>query len=510
MIKPDGQFYAKFLAFFFKILSLKQINKRRLVKKLIQSKLEFKKHADFDDMKHRCLSWLITIFCLGGLSLLHGCKESSPSDPDIDPIEPAELELRDVRFAPWVTQSGEPFTLEVIVRGVAGSELHLYTNPGVSIGPDGTITPNTPSGLIQNGVERDYLVLQKDEAYDENQVYLESRFTANNILLPVDENGVELSTVRNVRIEDPENFGGFNFFPVQLTFRSVDPAVIGTPSITQLDTDVFATSRVVNIISDEANEITSHYLRQVSQTYYDFFPDDRDFLIIEEPPNVDYSVGGTFYFSGEREKGLGDNRMRDPSYFGSAGQLKGVIQSLRGIYSMSATGKEDFCLLTHELLHRWAAYMGEGLASEDSHWSEDKITTLNRETSGFGYNESKTCEFNDFELYLAGFLPADSVSNKLNQNGYTMDDFISENGSRVPAYPETQRDFTIGFIVESEEALSDREMAYFHFIAKEVAKKSSPVSLTWHEATGGRSLLDSELPSVTSNPNDDSFSAIRK
>lgn len=425
-----------------------------------------------------------------------GCKDSSLSDPNIDSIEPSEIELMDVRLTPWVTKPGKPFTLEVIVRGVAGSELHLYTNPGVSIEPDGTITPK-PSGLIQNGVERDYLILQKDEDYSENQVYLESRYLADNIVFNIEENTIAVSTIRDIRIQDPENPQGFYFFKVLLPFRAANPAKIRTPSITKLDTDIRVTSRVVNIISDEAEEIDRYYLGQLTQRYYQFFPDDRDFLIVQEPSNVENKVGGYFYHSGEREKGLGNEYVRDAGFFGSSGQLKGVIQSFRGVYSQSLTMDGNFCLLTHELLHRWAAYMGEPLSLDGSHWMIHPTTGLDRENSGFGRN--RTCKLNDFELYLGGFLPADSVSNTLNQSGYTMDDFINENGPRVPAYPDTQRDFNIGLIVESREALSNHEMAYFHFIAKEVAQESSAFSLTWFEATGKRSRLYSKLAPITPN-----------
>lgn len=446
-------------------------------------------------MKQRYSSWLNLAFSISVfvLLILTGCKESAPSEPKIKPIEPTEIELRDIQLTPWVTKPGEPFTLELIVRGVTGSEIYVYTNHGVTISPDGTINPPVSSGLVQNGVERDYLILQKDETYNENQIYLESRFITQDIVLPVTEMGVELSSLRTIRIQDPENFGGFNFFPVRLSFRSADPAVLGKSAISQLAPDVFATSRVLNITSEDANEITSHYLRQTSLRYFDLFPDDRDFLVIEEPPNLESSIGGSFYISGEREKGLGDNRSRDPSYYGSDGQLKGVIQSLRGIYSLSVTDKQDFCLLTHELLHRWAAHMGEPLANEDRHWS-NAINRLDRSTSGFGYHESKTCEFNDFELYLAGFIPSDSVASPLSQNGYTIDDFISDFGSREPAYPNTQRDFKIAFIIESEEVLSDHELAYFHYIAEEVEKTSSIHAQTWYEATGGRSSISTSLP----------------
>lgn len=436
-----------------------------------------------------------------------GCKDSSPSDPDIDPIEPSQLELRDVRFTPWVTKPDEPFTLEAIVRGVEGTEIFFYPNPGATLGPDGSLIPNAPSGLIQNGVERDYLVLHKDETYDENQVYLESRFTADNVVLKMEENGVAVSTIWDIRVMDPKNLAGLNLFRVLLPFRSADTAIVGEPVVTQLDEDIFATSRVVNIISDESEEATGYRMRQVSQRYYDLFPDDRDFLVVQKPPNIDTSAGGYFYLSGEREKGLGNDVFRDPVLFGSDGRLKGVIQSLRGVYSLSASGKEDFCLLTHELLHRWAAHMEAAIAREDKHWNNDPTSGLAREHSGFGLD--RICKLNDFELYLAGLIPADSVSAPLNQNGYTIDDFINEHGVREPAYPETQRNFNLGFIVESNEPLSDHEMAYFHYIAEEVTLPSSSLSETWYEATGGRSLINSKLPLPVSS-SADIYSVITK
>lgn len=448
-------------------------------------------HNRFDPLQIVCL------FCASILLFsFFGCDQ--PSGPPDREIEPAEIELNYLNLSPLVTKPGEPFTLELLLRGATGSEIHLYTSFGISIGPDGTLTPNEPSGLVQNGIERDFLVLTKDETKTPPSPN-EGWFIADDIILPIQENGVETATIWNIMIREPGQISTSNSSRVLLSFRSADPAVIGEPTITELDTDVLATSRVVQIITDNVDDVSLHANSQLTERYYTFFPDDRDFLIIQKPPNVDTSFGGRFSISGEREKGLGDNAYRDPAFFGSSGRLKGAILSLRGIYSLSSTMEEDFCLLTHELLHRWAAQMGEPLAPDGSHWSDDSMTGLNRETSGFGYNESKTCEFNDFELYLAGFISADSVSAPFNQNGYTIDDFISDHGAREPAYPNTQRDFTIGFIIENEEALSDHEIAYFHSIAEEVAKSSSPHAQTWYEATGGRSSISTMLPTPLNN-----------
>lgn len=441
-------------------------------------------------MKKRASATLFTVFFICSL---YGCEKNPGSSPDPE-IKPNVLELVDVNLTPWVTKPDEPFTLEVFVRGEVGPEIHLYTDFGVSIGPDGTLIPAIPSNLMQNGVEAEYLVLHKDESYEENQMWLESRFTADNIILPVEDNGIAVSTIWDIMILEPDQFQSFNTSRVLLSFRSAEPDVIGQPPVTQLAPDVLATSRIIQIVSDQLDDITRHGMSQLTDRYYSFYPDDRDFLIVQKPPNVDTSAGGRFFISGEREKGLGDDAFRNPALFSSSGRLKGVILSLRGIYSLSATGEKDFCLLIHEILHRWAAHVGEPLAREDKHWSDDRDAGLDRAHSGFGLD--RICTLNDFELYLAGLIPADSITAPLNRNGYTIDDFINDNGSREPAFPETQRDFTIGFIVESDEPLSDHEIAYFHYLAKEVTESSSPHGRTWFEATGERSFLNSELPAV--------------
>ncbi len=428
------------------------------------------------------------------LFLVAGCDQS-PSSPGTN--KPAELQLNLLELSPMVTKPGEPFTLEILLRGATESEIHVYTSPAVLIGPNGTIIPVRPSELTQNGVERDYLVLTEDETKTPPSPS-ETWFIADDIILPIEENGVETVTTWDLLIVEPGQTAPFPKFSVLLSFRTADPAIIGNPPVTELDTDVRATSRAINIISDDVDDVEQSAMSRLAQRYYSFFPDDRDFLIVQKPPNVSTEAGGWFFISGALAKGLGDNFSRSPSIFGSSGRLKGVIESLRGIYSRSSSGEDDFCLLTHELLHRWAAYMEEPSTSGNGHWSTDPLLGLDRGHSGFGYGGSWVCELNDFELYLAGFIPADSVATPLNQNGYTIDDFINDNGSREPAYPDTQRDFNIGFIIEHNRPLTDHEMAYFHYIAEEVTKTSSPLSRTWYEATGGRSSLNSEL-SVPAN-----------
>lgn len=427
------------------------------------------------------------------LFLLIGCENSTNSPV---PVEPDELEITYLDFFPLVTRPDEPFTLNIVIRGATGSEIHVYPSRAIFIRPDGSVIVADPGKLTQNGNTEDFLILAEDPTHPKPSPS-ETWFTANDILLPIEENGIETATVWSLWIKDPGRIDPPKMFQVPLSFRSGDPDIIGTPQVTELAPDVRATSRAVNIITKDVKNVERSSMIELANRYYSFFPDDRDFLIVQKPPNVDNSAGGWFFYSGEQEKGLGNNLYVNPSIYGSSGRLKGVIESLKGIYSLGPTGDEDFCLLTHELLHRWAAYPGPPMATDNNHWNFNPVSGLDRNQSGFSLIQG--CGLNDFELYLAGLIPADSVNNQLNKNGYTIDDFISDNGPRDPAYPDAQRDFNLGFIVESTDPLSDHEMAYFHFIAGEVAKSSSPLAQTWYEATGKRSTLHSKLSFLTNN-----------
>ncbi|MDX1642626.1 MAG: hypothetical protein R3220_13060, partial [Balneolaceae bacterium] len=186
-------------------------------------------------MKTRLLSTTIAAFIFTALVLqsMVGCEDpsSSVSRPVIDP---PDLVLIDVKVTPWVTKAGEPFTIEIIIRGVQGSELHFYPASGATINPDGSVTQLPPSGLMQNGTEPEYIVLHKDETYTENQALSEARFITKDVVLKNEASGIAVSTLRNVRLEDPATIMEFNMFRVLLPFRTAEPNLFDKPKITQL------------------------------------------------------------------------------------------------------------------------------------------------------------------------------------------------------------------------------------------------------------------------------------
>jgi hypothetical protein len=173
--------------------------------------------------------------------------------------------------------------------------------------------------------------------------------------------------------------------------------------------------------------------------------------------------------------------------FGSGGSLKLVVQLSQEGFSTQTPSPQAFCLITHEILHRWAAYTGAPLASA-SHWTNGALA---RTTSGFG--TAAGCVLNDLELYLAGLLPLDSVADPLGQAGYRRQDLIASFGPRLPAWPDAQKDYTIGFVIAVNGTPDAAAMAYFHAVANAYSSDSTSLGWTWRSATGHRSTLNGEL-----------------
>jgi hypothetical protein len=147
----------------------------------------------------------------------------------------------------------------------------------------------------------------------------------------------------------------------------------------------------------------------------------------------------------------------------------------------------------HELLHQWAAYLDPALQlSAGAHWS----STFNRTMSGF-----RSDHYNDFELYLMGLLPADSVQpRQIGANGITIDDVITRHAARTPAWPATQNEFTLAAVFVYHRLLTPAELALFDFLVAEFGMaaprpgRTDPRTFTFVEATGGRARMTTRIP----------------
>jgi hypothetical protein len=354
-----------------------------------------------------------------------------------------------VRVAPLVTRPGETFTLALRVAGVSGDRVHAYAT--------------VPSGLRVDGEPLDSLVL-RDDGSGADARPSDGWFTAEGVELPP---GVS----------------------VRVPIRTADPQVVGAPAVHVLAEDARATSRVIALSHPAAGVADEEGLTALARRYYELLPDDRDFLVVFTPPSVGGSWSARAYQIRNDVAGIGLD-LADWRDVGSADRLDLVVHSRVAGYSLR-DGTGNFCVLNHELAHRWMAYLGDPL-TDGPHW---EAGALDRTTSALG--DSVGCVFNDLELYLAGFVPLDSVADPVGRNGYTTAGLRADHGPRRPAYGAAPRDFTIGFIVVTEAPATDHALAYFHHVAGEYTAASTVLGVNWTMSTGGRSTLRPDLPLAT-------------
>jgi hypothetical protein len=222
--------------------------------------------------------------------------------------------------------------------------------------------------------------------------------------------------------------------------------------------------------------------------------------------------------------------------FGSAGRLKSVIYHSFG----------DIAIATHEMGHAWGMHIGASLGLMESsegevmlgHWNEmtdigGKMSAYYFDDAGhvghFRYNGDETWQliantvvepYAALDLYAMGMIPAEEVPpihilkspnfNDLSRitvasfQTVTMDQILqAEGGPRVPSVAESQKDFTLAYIVTQDTTYNDAAYAYFSLMSYNLMSKSFNArtyfaSFNW--ATGGRGTLNTRLPVDVADP----------
>jgi hypothetical protein len=226
----------------------------------------------------------------------------------------------------------------------------------------------------------------------------------------------------------------------------------------------------------------------IAQRYYEAFAYDPDFLITYQPGFRSVAGAAANYFAARSDAaGIGEAPFDRTPLFGSPGGLRGVVV-VGGGGNLQGEG-----LLVHEIGHNWFVRLDPtlGLSSSDgAHWSG-----LDRPFSAFGDGRN-----NDFELYLMGLLPPDSVQPaQIGTNGLTLQDVIARHGARTPSWPDAASAFTAATVVVAERLLTPEELAVYDFLAAEFGRESAdprrgPDRTTFFGATGGRARLETRIP----------------
>ncbi|MBI4730929.1 MAG: hypothetical protein HY781_02155 [Chloroflexi bacterium] len=266
---------------------------------------------------------------------------------------------------------------------------------------------------------------------------------------------------------------------------------------------------------------------------YSVLPDAFDFamvmpgLQIFRPADLAENVPYDVLVSNSVEH-IGMDIMDNTAEFGSAGRLKSAIYHSFG----------ELSIFDHEVAHTWGAAIGQslGLINEDwdvnqGHWSEmtdieGQLGAYYFDPSGaighFAYNGDDTWRlipnyevepYSPLELYIMGLIPPEEVPpvhilnapNTTDQSSIaasyqtvTIDQIIqAEGGPRSPTYAESQKDFTLAFIVTQDLPYNDAAYAYFSLLARSLETTDPPdgcCSAPFFWATGGRATLTSLLP----------------
>jgi len=416
---------------------------------------------------------------VSSIALLTGLacgQETSAPSPKPPPLGSAQI-----RLTPVVARPGEPFTLSLRVAGAQGPTI-IATPTDAPGGAPRTML------LQQSGRSVESLILYDDGSHGDAQSG-DGWYTTTGLTLPVGPTGIAVEMISSLTVGQPASPLDSIFLSLRIGFRAMDPARIPIPAVISLATNARATSRVVSLAMPPVREPTQATLDVVLERYFELLPDDRDFLVVEFPPSAATATDAWWAQSlvmRNNIPGIGLPIRQFRSFSSRARLQVAVLVAAMAYNTLGPPG--GFCLLNHELAHRWMAYTNDRL-SVSGHWIYDRV---NRPTSVLG--DSLGCLMNDLELYLAGFLPADSITTPLTSDGYALADVIQVLGPRGYGPGEAERKFTIGFIVVDATTLADEELAFFHHVATEYVAAESDLGRTWFVATGGRSTLDGILP----------------
>jgi hypothetical protein len=298
-----------------------------------------------------------------------------------------------------------------------------------------------------------------------------------------------------------------------------------------------ASSHVVNIRSDSLFS-GPQVPGQILRTFYQAFGDDYDFINVIE--QVQRPAPYSYFAVRNSIVGLGLTEFERADAYGNPRQLQGfLLFPNEGFFDLAETG------VLHELAHRWMNFGNlPTVRVARPHWPISTlafgVTGAANPTTGeplpFRYeltrqpNATYTVRvvadrrrlFNDFELYLMGLLPPDSVSPHIvfsNQQQYdqlrpggllagatdtlTVDEWISRDGVRNPNSEGSQRLFRMATIVLSRGRLLTREeMSFFNHMAgrgesllevQALLNNTRGPTLPFTPATGGRAQLITRL-----------------
>lgn len=316
--------------------------------------------------------------------------------------------------------------------------------------------------------------------------------------------------------------------------RIVNTENVEIPKVYTINDSIQYSPYVVNI------KRPYQFVYDLVRSYYDYFPDDRDFI----------SIGTTYPTPGNpvglsriiRVNAIGtglytsyDDLINQSNQFGSQ-RLLNIIQEF---YTYGGNN----WVIQHEMLHQWEVYLPYELnLTWNYHYAAVEFPyeglgggfSMNhffhyKDSIYRGYNDKGgSVDFNSLELYLMGFIPIDSVQfpfktlvnveyvgyfvDRSLPLGYgdefiadsihyvTKDEFLNYLPIRYPDYTSSRKDFNVSLIISSSRFLTPLEMAYYNFQMQNI--EQSRDELSFYRRSGGRGSIGTSLPAIKDNDND--------
>jgi hypothetical protein len=332
-----------------------------------------------------------------------------------------------------------------------------------------------------------------------------------------------------------------------LVIGLVDPKYKNSFEVTELAPGITATAYGL-FLDDASHEVFSGYpIADVTcgksnfvayQKLYSVFNDDFDFaavmpgLQIFRPNGFGENVPYNVLVKNDVQH-IGIDIMDNTARFGSTERLKSVTyQSFSSI-----------AIFDHEIAHTWGAAIGQslGLLSpvytydvNQGHWNEnaDMQGQLGAYFFGdggaighFAYRSENlwrlirnttTEPYSPLELYVMGLIPPEEVPpihiltkpdlteqtsiTAGSSRTVTIEEIMAaEGGSRLPSHEDSQKDFTMAFIVAQDHPYDDAAYAFFSLISYQLTSKEGPSEYQqslapFYWATGGRATIETKLP----------------
>ncbi len=278
-----------------------------------------------------------------------------------------------------------------------------------------------------------------------------------------------------------------------IPMKTLSSHVVISPHLINIQTSTHNTQRVLRGRGGDG-------LEAMIQSIYEVLPDVFDFFMLfsleklehRNSTSTDNSTSGFYVPVRNNIRGIGLSLYDNSSFYGSRGVLQG-ISALdayhRGIVARTAT---------HELLHRWGAYVGLALTEDGPHYSH--LSSVGSLLGGFQWIESTGGTFTPnclgegrngarhaapLDKYLMGLIEAEKVpAIHLASDTQTLicdrvvrpqdivrtvtvADIQAVHERREPTPATAQRHFRLAFLAESHERfLTPTEMTFYDILAE--------------------------------------------